>query len=348
MIRVGIVGLGFMGMVHYLSYLKHRDVQIVAICDKNERRLMGDWRDIRGNFGPAGSQMDLTGVTAYKQLEDMLADDSLDLIDVTLPPALHAEVAIAALHAGKHVFCEKPMSLTLEECQRMNQAARLAKKMLMIGHVLPFFPEYDWALKIIESGRYGKLLGGSFKRVISDPNWLKDFWNPDCVGGPMLDLHVHDAHFIRLLFGIPSSVTSCGRTRGSLAEYWHSQFDYGTSGPIVHATSGVIRQQGRSFEHGFEIHLEDATLTFDFSVINGLGRYSCPPIIYTDLSNSESPQCFSQDPMDAFALEISAVLKCMKSATALKILDSEFAQDAILFCQKQTESLLLRQPVAIP
>lgn len=135
MIRVGIVGLGFMGMIHYLSYLKQPDARVVAICERNERRLKGDWRDIRGNFRPAGTQMDLTGVATYTQFEDMLADYSLDRIDVTLPPALHADAAVAALHAGKHVFCEKPMSLTLEECLRMNEAARLAKRRLFIGHV---------------------------------------------------------------------------------------------------------------------------------------------------------------------------------------------------------------------
>ena len=77
----------------------------------------------------------------------MLASPELDLIDVTLPPALHADATVAALDAGKHVFCEKPMSLRLDECERMSAAAREADRRLFVGHVLPFFPEYAWASK---------------------------------------------------------------------------------------------------------------------------------------------------------------------------------------------------------
>jgi predicted dehydrogenase len=96
MIRVGIAGVGFMGMVHYLSYQKLRGVKVAALCESNVKRLKGDWRDIRGNFGPPGEMMDLTGIATYTAIDEMLADDSLDMIDVTLPPALHAEVVIKA------------------------------------------------------------------------------------------------------------------------------------------------------------------------------------------------------------------------------------------------------------
>ena len=251
MLRVGIVGIGFMGMVHYLSYQKLRNVKVTAICEKLQKRLEGEWRDIKGNFGPAGEQMDLTGIQTSTEVEDLLASD-VDLVDITLPPALHVDVAVRALKAGKHVFCEKPMALQVEDCRRMSEAAEQAGKLLMIGHVLPFFPEFQWALQVIQSNRYGRLLGGSFKRVIADPNWLTNYWQRDQVGGPLLDLHIHDAHFIRLLFGMPKAVASWGRQKNGLPEYWHTHFDYGESGPIVHASSGTLHQQGRSFDHGFE------------------------------------------------------------------------------------------------
>src|SRR5690349_10478201 len=138
MIEVGIVGLGFMGMIHYLSYRNIPGVRVAAICESKQSRLEGDWTDIKGNFGPAGTQMDLSGVATFTNVDDMLASTNLDLIDVTLPPALHAEVTIKALAAGKHVFCEKPMALTSAECQRMSAAAAAADRRLFVGHVLPF------------------------------------------------------------------------------------------------------------------------------------------------------------------------------------------------------------------
>src|SRR4029079_14628896 len=95
-----------------------------------------------------------------------------------------------------------------------------------IGHVLPFFPEYAFAYKAVASGKYGKLLGGHFKRIISDPLWLKDFYDPHKIGGPMFDLHVHDAHYIRLLCGMPRAVSTSGRMRGPVAEFFTSQFQF--------------------------------------------------------------------------------------------------------------------------
>jgi predicted dehydrogenase len=339
MMRVGIAGLGFMGMVHYLTYEKLRGVQVAAIGEVNKKRLAGDWRDIQGNFGPAGQQMDLSQVATYDSLDAMLANPDLDLIDITLPPALHAEVAIAAMQAGKHVFSEKPMAMRAADCQRMIRTSEQTGKRLFVGHVLPFFPEYDWALKIVQSGKYGKLLGGYFKRVISDPSWLTHYWSAEQVGGPMLDLHVHDAHFIRLLFGMPSAVVTQGRQRGELPEHWNTQFSYADSGYTVLATSGTIPQQGRAFNHAFEIHLEKATLTFDFAVIGGEGKYLCPPTLLDSQGKTKLAKLGDGDPMAAFAAELREVATCVKQDRDSEILNSELARDAIVLCNKQTQSL---------
>jgi predicted dehydrogenase len=260
MIRVGLVGIGFMGWIHWLAYQRLGVAKVTAISTRNSQRLAGDWRGIQGNFGPPGEQVDLTDVHAYAELDDLLNDPQIDLVDLTLPPAQHADATVRALKAGKHVFCEKPMALKLADCERMEAAAKKADRLLMIGHVLPFFPEYDWARNVIQSGKYGAVRGGAFRRVISDPTWLTNYWSPEHVGGPMLDLHVHDAHFIRLLFGMPREVTTCGRTRNGLPEFWHSQFRFANPDLVVEATSGAIGQQGRPFTHAFEIHLEKATL----------------------------------------------------------------------------------------
>jgi predicted dehydrogenase len=338
MIRVGIAGIGFMGMVHYLTYQKIRGVKVAAICEQDPQRLSGDWRGIQGNFGPKGKRMDLADVTTYSALDDLIADDSLDLIDVTLPPSSHADIAVQALNAGKHVFCEKPMALTLPECQRMAKAAKRAGKLLMIGHVLPFVPEFAWALKIVKSGTHGKLLGGSFKRVISDPTWLRNFWDAKQVGGPMLDLHVHDAHFINLLFGKPKAVITHGSMRNGLAERWDSQFVYGSRGPTVHAVSGVIPRQSRPFDHGFEIYLEGATLAFEFAVHGSKGVQVCEPTLFGS-GKPKRAKLPPSDPMDSFHAEIKEVLRCVRQSVESPILNIKLAQNAILVCQKQTESL---------
>ncbi len=339
MLRVGIAGLGFMGMIHYLSYQKVRGVKVAAICEQDRKRLTGDWRDIKGNFGPAGRQMDLSGVATYDDLDAMLEDPKLEMIDITLPPSLHAEIACKALRSGKHVFCEKPMALKLADCQRMVSAAKRAKRQLLIGHVLPLLPEYAWARKVIQSGRYGKLRGGSFRRVISDPAWLRHYWKADAVGGPMLDLHIHDAHFIRLLFGMPQSVSTTGRMRGKLAESWTTQFRF-KKNLAVTATSGTIDQQGRPFDHGFEIQLDRATLIFQFAVIGGEGKYLCEPTLLDDRGKARPATMPAGDPMmNAFEAELQAVCKAVRTGKGVEMLACNLARDAIAICQAETKSL---------
>ncbi len=347
MINVGIVGLGFMGMIHYLSYRKLPGVRVAAICEVNQKRLDGDWTDIKGNFGPAGEQMNLTGVATFTSLDEMLASAELDMIDVTLPPSLHAEATIKGLQAGKHVFCEKPMSLRLDECERMSAAARDADRQLYVGHVLPFFPEYAWAYDVVKSGFYGALRGGAFRRVIADPAWLTNYWNADLVGGPLFDLHVHDAHFIRLLFGMPDDVVTRGRTKNGLPEFWHTFFTYRDNDYLVEATSGVTSQQGRAFNHGFEIHLERATLMFEFAVLGGEGQYLCPPMLLDESGNAERASLGAGDPMDAFEAELRSVTDSVRKNQESEVLSGRLAQDAVRLCQMQIDSLAASRKNAV-
>ena len=179
---------------------------MTAVCSRDPKKRAGDWRGIRGNFGPAGEQVDLTGVQGYGRYEDLLADPEVDLIDICSPTNLHADMARAALKAGKHVLVEKAMALRPEEADAMLREAAEAKRLLMVAHVLPFVPEFAFAAEVVRGGRYGKLLGAHFKRVISRPDWSADIGDAAKTGGPAVDLHIHDTHFIGLIAGVPARV----------------------------------------------------------------------------------------------------------------------------------------------
>jgi predicted dehydrogenase len=339
MVQVGIAGIGFMGMVHYLTYLKVAGVKVAAMSELNKKRLEGDWTDIKGNFGPPGEMMDLSGITKYENLDEMIADPAVELVDVCLPPAMHADVVVKALEAGKHVFCEKPMALTVADAERMVDAANSAGRLLMIGHVLAMFPEFNFVLQAAVDGRYGRLLGGHFKRVISDPQWLQNYYDPHLIGGPMLDLHVHDAHYIRLLFDKPTALNSRGRMRGEVVEYFSTQFEFDNPELVVTATSGVINQQGRAFSHGFEVMFEKATILMDFSVIDDKPELSMPCTVLGEDGKVERPELGSGDPMDAFVLEVTAVVDAVNSGEPPPFLTGDLARDAIAICRAETDSV---------
>src|SRR6516165_6415105 len=159
MVRIGIVGIGFMGWIHYLATKRLREAQLTAICSRDPKKLAGDWRSIRGNFGPPGEQVDLSGLKKYARLEDLLADPDIDLIDVCNPTRLHPQTAREALKAGKHVLVEKAIALDPQDADAMVSAAAGARKLLMVAHVLPFIPEFAFAAEMIRGGRQGRLLG---------------------------------------------------------------------------------------------------------------------------------------------------------------------------------------------
>lgn len=338
--RVGLVGLGFMGMIHYLAYQRLRGVKVAAVCEQDPVRRAGDWRSIKGNFGPPGELMDLSGVAQYAELDAMLADPALDLIDVCLPTALHAGAAIKALQAGRHVLCEKPIALRPDDAAAMVAAAEKAGRLLMIGHVLPFFPEYRFAYDAIAGGKYGRLLGGHFKRIISDPLWMPRYYDPRVIGGPMLDLHVHDAHFIRLVCGMPRSVQCIGTMRGEVVERFHAQFRFDDAGLVVTAASGVIAQQGRPFTHGYEVYLEEATLLFEFAVIGGEPVLSTPVTVLTADGRVERPQLAPGDAISPFENELGEVVRAVQCGAPSPLLAGDLARDAVLICQKETEAVM--------
>ena len=156
----------------------------------------------------------------------------------------------------------------------------------------------------------------------------------------MLDLHVHDAHFIRYLFGMPESVVTRGRLQGECAQSWLTLFNFADKDLVVSAASGTIGQQGRSFLHGFEIQLEKATIMFEFAVIGEEGKYLCPPTLLDSDGNVTYPDLGDGDPSLVFEAEIKEVVKCISASGTSAILGGDLAGDAISLCHAQTKSLV--------
>ena len=160
--------------------------------------------------------------------------------------------------------------------------------------------------------------------MISDPLWLQDFYDLQRVGGPLIDLHVHDAHFIRLLFGMPTGVLSQGRTKGGTVSYCTTQFRFADPSLVVTATSGVIDQQGRPFTHGFEIHLEKATLHYESAFFADQAE-TMPLKVLTDKGDVVRPKVDGGDPVSAFVAEIKEVLRCVAANQPSPILSGDLA-----------------------
>jgi len=346
--NIGICGIGFMGMIHYLAAGRVPGARVAALCSRDERKLRGDWTGIKGNFGPAGTQMDLSGVKAYAEFEEMLADPGVDLIDLCVPSDDHRRLAELALAAGKHVLVEKPIALTAADADAMLAAAAKAGRRLMVAHVLPFFPEFAYAADAVRSGRYGRLLAAHFNRVIARPDWSAGVADADRSGGPAVDLHIHDTHFVGLLCGPPAAVQSRGVVDRGAVVHLDTQYLYeGEGAPTVSASSGALSQKGRPFAHGFDLYLERAVLSFASVSAGGSVQVLPLTVAYED-GRVELPKLNGgDDPVDAFVDEIAAAVGSVDGGELAEALSGPLARQALVTCLAEVESVRSGRAVAV-
>jgi len=347
MVGIGVVGIGFMGMIHYLAAGRVKGAKVVAISTRDAKKRAGDWTSIQGNFGPRGTQMDLSGVAAYETFEELIADPNVNLVDLCVPNADHARLAIAAMKAGKDVLVEKPIALSLEDAEAMVATARQTGRKLMVAHVLPFFAEFAFAADAIQSGKYGKVLAANFYRVISKPDWSAGIADAEKSGGPAIDLHIHDTHFIGWLFGKPARVASRGVVDQGIVVHLQTNYEYDTPGaPVVSCTSGAISQSGRPFAHGYEIFLEKATLKFEYANL-GRDHVAYPLTVILPNGQVETPTLSGGDAIDSFAGEIGVAVSNISGGTHNPMLDGDLAQLALKLAKAEVQSVLEGRAVTV-
>ncbi|HEY3284027.1 MAG TPA: Gfo/Idh/MocA family oxidoreductase, partial [Armatimonadota bacterium] len=150
----------------------------------------------------------LYGAQSFADYEEMLKLDGLNAVMVVTPHAWHSGPSIAAAQAGMHVYCEKPMARTLEECDQMMAAADAAGVKLMIGQVLRYFPVFHKTHEVVASGQLGAPRLVVVQRIgkVDDPfnvGWRARF---DLCGGILMEVNAHELDFLRHLCGPAKSV----------------------------------------------------------------------------------------------------------------------------------------------
>ena len=199
MIRIGLVGIGGMGTVHYNEYKKIDTAKVVAVAD------------VRADMAKEKTQKD--NVSVYDSMDSLLSNEQIDMIDICTPSYLHAELAIKALEAGKHVICEKPMSINTQDCERIIRAVSKSGKLFMTAHVVRFMKAYEYLKNIIDTKELGNPVHFDMKRISSIPRWSFDDWMRDVSksGASPIDLSIHDIDFIQYVFGEPKKVLGARR-----------------------------------------------------------------------------------------------------------------------------------------
>lgn len=263
MIRVGIIGLGFMGRMHYGAYEQLPEARVVAVSDENPRRAAGDLSDGWGNVpGADVLQLPMDRIRGTTDWRELIGWDDVDVVDICLPTPMHVEAATAALATGKHVLCEKPLARTVEDARKIAAAAAAASGSFMPAMCMRFWGEWEWLKRAVAERRYGRVLSAAFRRVGTTPGgWFRD---GALSGGAILDLHVHDVDFIYHLFGKPRAVFSQGYSKDTgQIDHVVSQFQFDE--PVLVSAEGAWGMSpGFGFRMQFNINFERATAEYVF------------------------------------------------------------------------------------
>jgi predicted dehydrogenase len=199
-IRIGVIGTGSISGVHLNAYKNNPNVEIYALCDINEERVKA-----------AAEKYGVTRI--FTDMHEMLKLEEIDAVSVCTWNSQHAPCTIAALDAGKHVICEKPMATSAVEARAMKAAADRNGKLLMIGFVRRFGNDCEILQDFISKDYFGELYytKATYLRRKGNPGgWFGD--KSRSGGGPLIDLGVHVIDLVRYLLGNPKPVSVYGAT----------------------------------------------------------------------------------------------------------------------------------------
>lgn len=196
MLQVAMIGGGYIGDCHIAAYkaLDPSLARLSAIIDANPQ---------------AGQKAaEKAGCQYFSTLEEAFSACDIHVVDICVPTFLHERFALQAAQAGKHVLCEKPVTLTLESFDRMHRACIDNGVKFMTGQIVRFTSEYVEFSKRVK--QLGKLHLLTEKRLCQHPAWTTWHRDPTKSGGGLFDLNTHDIDYIYSLFGLPESVSAVG------------------------------------------------------------------------------------------------------------------------------------------
>lgn len=299
MLNIAVLGAGFMGSTHARAFAKLPDVAVVGVSSRSSEK--------------AARLADEVGAKPFADSMELALLDGVDAVSVTLPTNLHRRFTIAALEAGKHVFVEKPMALTTEECDEMIAVAKSMGRVLMVAHLLRFWPEYVALAKVLDEGTLGKPLSAIARRLSTRPAWGDWFNDPTLTGGAVHDMQIHDLDALNWLFGKPQSVYARGH-KGPQGGWDHvlSTIDFGEVNSFVE--SSVMMPDDYPFTMSLWVLCERGSVEFTFRAGGtGVETGGAEGTSLMAYETGKPPRRVPTTGGDAYENEIAYFIECLRT-----------------------------------
>jgi len=298
-IRIAVFGAGFMGSTHARAYARLPGVEIAAIYARSGERAQ-----------PLAHEV---GSTFTTSVEDILADESITAVDICLPTPEHRSSLEAALSAGKHVLLEKPLALTEDDARAMVDAAAASDQIVMIAHVLRFWPEYVELKRIIDSGEFGRPLAAYATRRQPFPAWSKQFGQSDLTGGAIIDMLVHDYDALNWVLGAPRTVTAHAHRNRRSAGLDQAQVLIGYDGAQAVSDGGMMMPESYPFTSALEVLCENGAIEYHFRAGGRSFEIGEPTNALTVYRAEGDPETLTVEQSDPYENEVAYFIDCVRS-----------------------------------
>lgn len=282
--KIGILGTGF-GAYHASIYNNLENVDSIIIFGRNKDKL----NKIKENI-----KVEITD-----SIEAIINDKDIDLIDICLPSSLHKEYTIEALKKGKHVFCETPVSLTLEDVLEMRKAEEMYCKKVFVNQFIKHEPAYEYIYETIKNNSLGKLKALHIRRK------TPQFWGDLSLNNIVINLMMHEFDFITWLLDEPYKITATGVNGKKDQSHVTATLYYKDA--LVEVQGSSMMPYSHAFSVGYEAVFEDGTIEY---YENGYkDREESSLVLFTDSKAEEiklaKKNCYEES--------IKHVLKCCEN-----------------------------------
>ena len=261
--KIAILGTGF-GKEHAKLFCQEKQVDKIIVWGRNPEKLTEIEKEL--------------GVKTTTNVDDILNDPTIELVDVCVPTKVHAEYAIKALRAGKHVFVEMPLADTAENGRKILETAKECNRRVFVDLFLQYEYPYQLLNQIKEDKRYGECINFEIRR--ETPHW----WGNLDLDNIALSLMHHDIDFVLQLFGKPDSIIAEGRNVCPECSAITAQMSWKNAMATVYGNSALTNSC--PFSVGFEATFEKAFIRY-FEDGYQNGRTDTKLEIFTDEKQEE-------------------------------------------------------------
>lgn len=330
MVKVAVLGFGFMGKTHADAYVGLPNCRLVDVGDVRSELFQG-WKvpyDVR----------------FHTDLDHLLQATDADVVDICLPTFLHEEFVTRAAARGLHILCEKPLALGLAEADRMLDAVRKAGVTFMVAQVVRFFAHYARARDMVRDGTLGNVFFASAARLAAPPRWARWFRDPAKSGGALFDLHIHDLDYLLWLFGAPASVYATGvQSDGGCWDQVVNTLSYADKKLVIEASYRM--PAGWPFATSLRLVGEQAALEYQFRVqgnVDAMDRAQHSFVLYP---NDRPPQAIEISDPDPYLREVQYFVDCVDRGEAPALITPEESRMTIAVAEAALHSLTSGQVV---